>query len=98
MNLQRPIIFFDLETTGTDVVNDRIIQIGAIKIAPNGEKEVKNVLVNPTVPIPQGASAVHGIYDKDVQDKPLFQQIAKSMLLWLQKILISPYLPKSLPV
>ncbi len=91
MNLQRPIIFFDLETTGTDVVNDRIIQIGAIKIAPNGEKEVKNVLVNPTVPIPQGASAVHGIYDKDVQDKPLFQQIAKSMLLWLQNCDLAGY-------
>lgn len=91
MNIERPIVFFDLETTGTDIAKDRIVQIGAIKIAPNGDKEVKNVLVNPTIPIPEGASAVHGIYDKDVQDKPLFKQIAKSMLQWLQACDLAGY-------
>ena len=91
MNIERPIVFFDLETTGTDIAKDRIVQIGAIKIAPNGDKEVKNVLVNPTIPIPEGASAVHGIYDKDVQDKPLFKQIAKSMLQWLQSCDLAGY-------
>lgn len=84
MELERAIVFFDLETTGVDVVNDRIVQIGAIKIMPDGEKIIKNVLVNPGIPIPAGASAVHGIYDKDVQDKPYFKQIAKSMFQWLQ--------------
>jgi DNA polymerase-3 subunit epsilon len=84
MKFDKPIVFFDLETTGIDVVKDRIVQIGAIKINPDGEQIIKNVLVNPTIPIPEGATAVHGITDEDVKDKPMFQQIAKSLLDWLE--------------
>ncbi|MCH2023319.1 MAG: 3'-5' exonuclease [Saprospiraceae bacterium] len=84
MKLKKPIVFFDLETTGIDIVKDRIVQIGAIKIEPNGEETIKNVLINPTIPIPEGATAVHGITDDDVKDKPMFRQIAKSMLEWLE--------------
>ncbi len=84
MQLQKPLVFFDLETTGVNVAKDRIVQIGAIKWSPSGEREEKNVIINPTIPIPLGASAVHGIYDKDVEDKPTFKQIAKSFATWLQ--------------
>ncbi len=80
---QRPIIFFDLETTGVSTSNDRIIQIGAIKVLPDGTEEVKNVLINPTIPIPASASAIHGVYDKDVAKSPTFQQVSKSFAGWL---------------
>ena len=80
---QRPIIFFDLETTGVSTTNDRIIQIGAIKVLPDGTEEIKNVLINPTIPIPASASAVHGVYDKDVAKSPTFQQVSKSFAVWL---------------
>ena len=83
MKSSKPIVFFDLETTGVNTSYDRIVQIGAIKLLPDGTEEVKNVLVNPTIPIPEGAAAVHGIFDADVQDKPKFRQIAKSFAAWL---------------
>ncbi|MCB0099671.1 MAG: 3'-5' exonuclease [Caldilineaceae bacterium] len=82
MQLERPIIFFDLETTGVDTENDRIVQIGAIKRFPDGQTEEKNILVNPQRPIPKPASEVHGITDDRVRDKPIFQQYAKSMHQW----------------
>ncbi|TXB62364.1 3'-5' exonuclease [Phaeodactylibacter luteus] len=82
MQLSRPIIFFDLETTGVHPENDRIVQIGAIKMSPNGETEEKNILVNPEMPIPPQASAVHGISDEMVAGKPVFRQYAKSMFDW----------------
>ena len=80
---QKPVVFFDLETTGVSITKDRIVQIGAIKVFPNGLQEEKNVVVNPTIPIPAGASAVHGITDDEVKDKPKFKQIAKSFSVWL---------------
>ena len=83
MSLPKPIVFFDLETTGISITQDRIVQIGAIKVNPDGTEEIKNVLINPTIPIPPGATEVHGISDADVQDKPLFRQIAKSFVAWL---------------
>ncbi len=79
----KPIIFFDLETTGVSITQDRIVQIGAIKVLPDGSEEVKNVLINPTIPIPAGATAVHGVSDEEVKDKPKFKQIAKSFAAWL---------------
>lgn len=84
MKLERPIVFFDLETTGVDVVSDRIVQIGALKINPDGSEDEKNVLINPTIPIPKEASDVHGVSDEDVKGKPVFKQIAKSFLGWLE--------------
>lgn len=82
MQLERPIIFFDLETTGVNTENDRIVQIAAIKRFPDGQTEEKNILINPQRPIPKAASEVHGITDEMVSDKPTFQQYAKSMLQW----------------
>ena len=70
LNLTRPLAFFDLETTGVDVTKDKIVQIATVKINIDGTKESKCYIINPTIPIPTGASDVHGITDDIVQDKP----------------------------
>lgn len=79
LNLKRPIVFFDLETTGTDIANDRIVEISYIRVEPNGNEESKNMRINPTRHIPEGASAVHGIYDEDVKDCPTFKDAAPEL-------------------
>lgn len=81
----KPIIFFDLETTGTDVVNDRIVQFAAMKVPETFTEinEQKNVLMNPGRPISKEASEVHGITDEDVKDKPKFAQYAKGLFDFL---------------
>ncbi|WP_031425821.1 3'-5' exonuclease [Flavimarina sp. Hel_I_48] len=76
LNLSRPICFFDLETTGTNVANDRIVEISVLKVHPGGKEEKFTWLVNPTVPIPAETTAVHGIKDEDVADKPKFKELA----------------------
>lgn len=75
--LKNPIIFFDLETTGTDIVNDRIVEISYLKVHPNGLEESKTMRINPCMPIPLQASEIHGIYDKDVENAPAFKEVAK---------------------
>ncbi len=77
LNLKNPLVFFDLETTGTNTVTDRIVEISYLKISPNGAEESKTIRINPGVPIPPQSSAIHGIYDKDVADAPTFKQVAK---------------------
>lgn len=79
LKLKNPIIFFDLETTGTNINTDRIVEICYIKVYPNGNEESKTMRINPTIPIPAEASAVHGIYDKDVADCPTFKQVAQNI-------------------
>ena len=76
LNISKPLIVFDLETTGLDLVNDRIIQISYIKIHPDGKEERNNIFVNPGKPIPQDVTALTGISDDDVKDSPLFKDIA----------------------
>lgn len=76
LNISKPLIVFDLETTGLDLVNDRIIQISYIKIHPDGKEERNNIFVNPGKPIPQDITALTGISDDDVKDSPLFKDIA----------------------
>lgn len=78
--MNKPRIVFDLETTGVDVVKDRIVQIAVRKINIDGTEETKSVLINPTIPIPKAASDVHGILDADIKNAPTFSQIATSML------------------
>ena len=77
LNLKNPLIFFDLETTGIDVVNDRIVEISYLKVYPNGIEETKTMLINPMRPIPPQATEVHGITDADVAGKPSFKDVAK---------------------
>jgi DNA polymerase-3 subunit epsilon len=77
LHLSRPLVFFDLETTGIDPLRDRIVEIYAVKVYEGGRQEEIHHLVNPTVPIPAGASAVHGITDADVADKPTFAELVE---------------------
>ena len=84
LNLKRPIVFFDLETTGVDTTKDRIIEISMIKVMPNGEEIVKTRRINPMMHIPESATAVHGITDEDVKDAPTFAQIAKSLSQFIE--------------
>lgn len=79
LQLQRPIAFFDLETTGLDTDNDRIVEICVVKWQPNGDREIKTRRVNPLRPIPPDATAVHGIGDADVADCPDFGKLAKGL-------------------
>jgi DNA polymerase III subunit epsilon len=76
IKLHKPLAFFDLETTGITVGADRIIEISILKLMPDGSKSVLTKRVNPEIPIPEGASKVHGIYDKDVANEPTFKQVA----------------------
>tara|TARA_R110002020_G_scaffold293535_2_gene508983 strand:- start:87766 stop:88542 length:777 start_codon:yes stop_codon:yes gene_type:complete len=79
LNLTRPICFFDLETTGIDVARDRIVEISVLKVHPNGKEEKHTWLVNPTIPIPAETTAVHGISDADVADKPTFKELSSEI-------------------
>src|SRR5690606_20766424 len=72
----KPICFFDLETTGIDICKDRIVEISIYKIFPNGTREMKTWLVNPTIPIPPQSTEVHGISDEKVANEPTFKEIA----------------------
>ncbi|WP_248723525.1 3'-5' exonuclease [Seonamhaeicola sp. ML3] len=79
LNLNKPICFFDLETTGINITSDRIVEISVLKVFPNGKEERKTWRVNPEMPIPKESSAIHGIYDEDVADKPTFKELAKEV-------------------
>ncbi|MFA9213631.1 MAG: exonuclease domain-containing protein [Candidatus Methylacidiphilales bacterium] len=77
LNLKRPLVIFDLETTGISISTDRIIEMATIKIDVDGKEEVRCERFNPTKPIPAEVSAIHGIFDEDVKDKPTFAESAK---------------------
>ena len=76
LKLTKPIIFFDLETTGINIANDRIVEISILKIYPNGNKESKTWLVNPIIEIPKEASDIHGITNEKVLNEPTFKELA----------------------
>ncbi|MFN5620941.1 MAG: exonuclease domain-containing protein [Flavobacteriales bacterium] len=91
LNLKRPLAFLDLETTGTDIGRDRIVELAIVKIMPDGQitmwpdrhgKEHR-FIINPTVPIPLESSLVHGIYDADVQSAPTFKDVAPKLFKFL---------------
>ena len=79
LNLKNPLVFFDLETTGTNINADRIVEICYLKVYPNGNEESKTLRINPEMHIPEDASAIHGIYDADVADCPTFKDVAKKI-------------------
>lgn len=79
LNLKNPLVFFDLETTGINITKDRIVEISLLKVHPNGKEEIKSRRINPEMPIPPQATAIHGITDDDVKDCPTFKQVAKSL-------------------
>jgi DNA polymerase-3 subunit epsilon len=84
LNLKRPLAFFDLETTGTMIGLDRIVEIAIIKLMPDGTEEVKAWRVNPEMPIPLETSLIHGIYDDDIADAPAFKAIAPDVAAFLE--------------
>ena len=79
LKLQKPIVFFDLETTGVNPIHDRIVEISYIKVFPDGNEESKTLRINPERHIPEQSSAIHGIYDEDVKDCPTFKQVARDI-------------------
>ncbi|MFZ6052647.1 exonuclease domain-containing protein [Halocola ammonii] len=91
LNLKRPLAFFDLETTGTNVATDRIVELAVVKVMPDGTIHSKpenpgsenRILINPEMPISTESSMVHGIYDEDVKDAPTFKQISKGLFKFL---------------
>lgn len=84
LNLKIPLCFFDLETTGTNISQDRIIEIAVIKLLPGGEVLEKYNRVNPTIPIPAATTAIHGIRDEDVKDKPVFKELAREYARFME--------------
>lgn len=82
--LDRPVVFFDLETTGRSPTRDRIVEMAAVKIGPEGEREERERRFNPEMPIPEEVAAIHGIRDEDVADKPPFRKRAKSLAEFLE--------------
>ena len=91
IKLQRPLVFFDLETTGIQVTSDRIVEISVLKINPDQTREGKTWRVNPDRPIPAEASAVHGIYDEDIKDAPFFKDLAAEIYRWFDGADVAGY-------
>lgn len=79
LNLKNPLIFFDLETTGVNISKDRIVEISLIKVMPSGQEIEKTLRINPEMPIPAEATAVHHITNEDVKNAPTFKQVAKEL-------------------
>ncbi len=79
LKLTKPIVFFDLETTGINIANDRIVEISILKVYPNGNKESKTWLVNPEMKIPKEVTEIHGITDEKVAKEPTFADLAKEI-------------------
>ncbi len=90
LNLKKPIVFFDLETTGLNIVTDRIIELSMIKVMPNGDQEVKTRRVKPVdlggvqIPLPKEVVDLTHITDDDLKDQPTFKEIAKSLAEWIK--------------
>lgn len=91
LELQRPLAFIDLETTGVNITADRIVEIAIVKITPAGEKLVKRRLINPQMSIPKSSSDVHGITDDMVKDAPTFKQLANEIKQFLDNCDIAGY-------
>ncbi|PKP17512.1 MAG: DNA polymerase III subunit epsilon [Bacteroidetes bacterium HGW-Bacteroidetes-21] len=76
---KKPVVFFDVETTGLSILTDRIISISIIRVEPNQKETLKTFIVNPGIPIPPLTTEIHGITDEDVKDKPQFKEIAANL-------------------
>jgi DNA polymerase-3 subunit epsilon len=91
LSLTRPLAVFDLETTGTNVATDRIVEISIVKVMPDGSKEVLTRRVNPEMPISKESTMIHGITDLDVADAPAFKQLAPELDKFLEDADLSGY-------
>ena len=84
LTLKRPIIFFDLETTGTDPAKDRIVELAFVKLMPDGKRDKLTKRVNPGIPIPPEVTLIHGITDEDVKNCQTFKQMAHTLYDWMK--------------
>jgi DNA polymerase III subunit epsilon len=91
LNLNRPLAFFDLETTGVNVVKDKIVEIAIYKVNPDDSTETLTTLINPQIPIPAEVTAIHGINDEDVKDKPTFPEFAPKLDKFLKNCDLTGY-------
>ncbi len=91
LQLKRPIVFIDLETTGVSLSVDRIVEIAMIKISPDGTRQVKRKLLNPAIPIPKESSEIHGITDEMVQDAPTFKQAGNEIKMFIENCDLGGY-------
>ena len=91
LSLKRPIVFIDLETTGLNLQSDKVIELTALKIYPDGNEEEKTVRLDPQIPISSAATQIHGISDQDVIGKPTFRQYAKGLLEFLEDCDLAGY-------
>ena len=91
IRLERPLVVLDLETTGTKVQTDRIVEISLLRLLPDGTNQIKTRRLNPGSPIPAEATAIHGITDADVANEPSFRQIARSLVAQLEGCDLSGY-------
>lgn len=91
LNLIKPLAVFDLETTGTNVATDRIIEISIIKINPDGKEQIYTQRINPTIPIPPEATAVHGITNEDLVNEPTFADVGTKVAMLLNNCDLGGY-------
>jgi DNA polymerase-3 subunit epsilon len=91
LQLKKPIIFFDLETTGIDHAKDKIVELAMVKINPDGSRDKMVKRINPGIPIPPETTAIHGIKDEDVKDAPLFKHIAHQLWDWMKNCDLGGY-------
>lgn len=91
LKLVRPIVFFDLETTGLSITNDRIVEICILKIHPNNNKEIKEWLLNPQIPISEESTNIHGITNQQVKNQPVFKDIANELYDLIEKCDLGGY-------
>lgn len=91
LELNRPICFIDLETTGINLSTDRIIEIAIVKVSPDNSRQVKRKLLNPLIPIPAASTAIHGITDDMVKDAPTFKQVANEIKQYLENCDLGGY-------
>lgn len=91
LKLTRPLAVIDLETTGTNVGSDRIVEICILKVFPDGRQEIKTQRINPGIPIPPAVTAIHGISDEDVMNEPKFSEVAQQLAQMLNGCDLSGY-------
>ena len=91
INLSRPLAFFDLETTGLSISNDRIVEISIMKVFPDGNTESLTQRLNPGIPISAEAESIHGISNLDVKDEPSFKDLAGSFVTFLDNCDLAGY-------
>ncbi len=84
IELRKPLVFFDLETTGINIATDRIVEISLLKVLPNGKEAIKTYRVNPEMPISEESTSIHGISNEDVKDAPTFKMIASELATFIE--------------